>query len=93
MEKKGIIQRIAKIADLEAEPIPGKPLVEIVDANSVLIENHCGVICYSCERISIKTKKGCIIVEGSSLVLSRMSKEQLCIKGVIHRVEMHRRDK
>ena len=93
MEKKGIIRRMAQAADLETEPVPGKPLVEIVDGSSVLIENHCGVICYSCEQVSVKTKKGCIVVEGSALVLSRMSKEQLCIKGVIHRVELRRRGK
>ncbi len=88
MDKKHIWERMARAADLTTEPIPGRPLIEIVGENSVLIENHCGVISYSTEQVTVKTKNGCICVAGTGLLLSKMSKEQLRICGKICSVKL-----
>ena len=53
MGRRYILERVAKAMDLSNEPIPGKPLVEIVGNRSVLIENHCGVLSYSKEHMVI----------------------------------------
>ena len=90
MNKKHIFERMANVTDLNTEPVPGKPLVEIVSDTSVLIENHCGVISYSTDTVTVKTKHGCIIVEGEQLILKKMSCEQLKISGSIHTVELKR---
>lgn len=91
MNNKHLLERMAKVADLSTEPIPGRPLIEIVSDTSVLIENHCGVISYSLECIVVKTKQGCIVVNGAQMVLTRMSREQLKISGRIHGIELRRR--
>lgn len=91
MDNKRILERMARATDLSTEPIPGKPLVEIVSDSSVLIENHCGVMSYSGECISVKTKQGCIVITGSQMILSKMSKEQLRISGKIRTVELRGR--
>lgn len=91
MENKQILERMARVTDLSTEPIPGKPLIEIVSDSSVLIENHCGVISYSSECISVRTKQGCIVITGSQMILSKMSKEQLRISGKIRSVELRGR--
>lgn len=91
MNKNHLLERMANATDLSTEPIPGKPLIEIVSDNSVLIENHCGVISYSTECVSVKTKQGCIVVSGTQLILRRMSSEQLKISGTICHVELRRR--
>lgn len=91
MDKKHLLEHIAKAADLSTEPMPGKPLIEVVGDSSVLIENHCGVISYSMECVTIKTKQGCIIVRGAQLVLRRMSKDQLKISGTINDIELRGR--
>lgn len=91
MDKKRFIDRMALVADLDNEPIPGKTLIEIVSDSSVLIENHCGVISYSSECVSVKTKQGCIIVSGSQLVLRKMSNEQIRICGTVFKVELRRK--
>lgn len=88
MKRIRIYNKIARMFDLENEPIPGMPLIEIVSDQSVLVENHCGVISYSPEQIAIKTKSGCVLITGSGLVLNRMSCELLRICGRIEKVEM-----
>lgn len=92
MNKNRLLDRMAKAADLSTEPIPGRPLVEIVDGSSVLIENHCGVVSYNTECVTVKTKHGCIMVNGAQLVLRRMSCDQLKISGTICSVELQGRD-
>ena len=91
MRKTGNIWgRLALGADLPDEPIPGKPLVEILDSSRVLIENHCGVCEYGQNLIRIKTKSGSICVCGNRLELARMTKGQLVISGVIDSVQLCR---
>ena len=91
MKNNHLLERMAQAVDLGTEPIPGKSLVEIVSDCSVLIENHCGVMAYSRECITVKTKEGCIVVSGSRMILSKMSKELLKINGKICTVELRRR--
>ena len=91
MGNKHLFERVARAVDLSGEPIPGKPLVEIVGERAVLIENHCGVISYSPDAVAVKTKVGCICVYGNRLVLTKMSKEQLRICGTIRNVELRGR--
>ena len=91
MSEKHLFERVARAVDLGSEPLPGKPLIEIVGDSAVLIENHCGVISYSSETVCVKTKRGCICVHGAGLGLTRMSKEQLRICGNIRNVELRGR--
>jgi len=85
-----ILDKLAWAADLPEEPIPGRPLVEIVDHCRVLIENHNGVTEYGRTLIRVKVKFGSICVCGSNLELARMTKGQLIISGVIGSVELCR---
>lgn len=91
MNKKQFFERMAIATDLDNEPIPGKTIIEVVSDSSVLIENHCGVISYSTDNVTVKTKHGCIVVNGSQLVLRKMTSEQLKICGTIFKVELRRR--
>lgn len=91
MGQRQLMERMMKAMDLGMEPIPGKPLIEIVGNSAVLIENHCGIISYSKECITVKTKGGSVCVCGCGLVLTRMSKELLRICGRIQNVEIRER--
>lgn len=88
MKGKHILERISQALELESEPIAGKPLIEIIYNRSVLVENHCGVVSYSTNRVIIKTKVGLIFIGGSGLRLSRMSCDQLRICGIIDSIEL-----
>lgn len=91
MERKHLLEKMMRAVDLDGEPIPGKTLIEIVGNQSVLIENHCGVIEYCRQQISVKTKEGCICVTGCNLTLTKMSKELLRIYGKIDHVSLRGR--
>ena len=89
-KRNGIWNTLAFAADLPDEPIPGLPLVEIVDDRRVLIENHRGVNEYGRNMIRIKVKFGSICVCGRELELARMNRGQLIISGVIEAVQLCR---
>ena len=84
-------ERLADDVDLASEPLPGPPLVALAGERRVLIENHLGVKAYSRESILVKVKFGCICVCGSGLELTRMTREQLLIRGKIDSVALQRR--
>lgn len=91
MKKRHLIERMLDMVDLHSEPIPGKPLIEIIGNYSLLIENHCGVVSYEKERIVVKTPKGCIQICGIGLVLTKMSKDILRVTGTIRTIELQGR--
>jgi sporulation protein YqfC len=84
------LNALAWAVDLPDEPVPGRPLVEIIDNNRVLIENHCGVCEYGGDAIRVKTKTGAICIFGNKLEISRMTKCQLIITGNIESVRLCR---
>lgn len=87
---KRFLERVASAADLQGEPIPGLPLVEIAGDRRVLIEHHCGVTQYGRCRISVRVKFGVVVVVGDCLELTRMTGQQLIINGKIDQVLLER---
>lgn len=85
------IQRLADLADLGMEPLPGVPVIEVAGENRVLIEKHDGVTEYSDRRIGIRVAYGQVSVCGRNLKLAQMTGEQLVILGSIECVQLHRR--
>lgn len=85
------LQRIADGMELETEPMPGVPVVELADDCRVLIERHRGVTEYGRERIGIRVRYGTLYIKGSCLELIRMTGQQLVITGCIDCIELQRR--
>lgn len=90
MKKGSALVRFIHSVDLPEEPIPGKPLIEILDNQRVLIENHLGVCEYEDTVIRVRVKSGSIRVLGCNLELARMTKGVLVISGQIEAVQLHR---
>ena len=86
----GFMERLTKVADLQDEPIPGLPLIELAGDRRILIENHCGVTQYSTESIRVKVKFGQVCIYGQGLEISKMSKGQLIISGRLQGIELVR---
>lgn len=86
-----LVSRLLRAADLPEEPVPGQPIIEIVGRQRVLIENHIGVMEYGDCVVRIKVKYGAICVQGCHLELSRMTKGQLIISGIIECVKLEGR--
>ena len=83
-----ILTNAAKVADLDCEPIPRMPLVEISGNNRVLIENHKGVLQLGLTQIGVKVNYGIINVTGTCLTILRMTKDQLIISGTVENVQL-----
>ena len=90
---RSFLYRLTDAAQLHDEAIPHQPLVEIMNDQRVLIENHRGVIQYGREKICVQVKYGQIAVFGCGLELARMTREQLVICGNIEGVTLIRRGK
>lgn len=85
-------QRLAQQKDLNAQPLPGLPIVELAGERRVLIEEHQGVEAYSPLEIGIRVPFGRILVRGTGMELTRMTREQLVIHGNIESVSLERRE-
>ena len=89
-QRKSILERVVHGADLGTEPLPKLPLAEVAGEHRVLIENHHGVIQYSCEEVLVKVNFGNICVCGTELELAQMTREQLVITGNIDSIRLIR---
>lgn len=74
------------------EPFPGQPIAEIAGTQRILIENHRGILEYSEGRIRTAVAFGSITVCGTGLELSRMTSQQLLIRGSIQSVHLTREE-
>ena len=88
--RENFAEKIARTADLDAEPMLRLPLIEIVGRQRVLVENHQGVNQYSCAQIGVKVSYGSVRIIGKGLRLLQMSKERLVITGCIDGIELCR---
>lgn len=88
--KRSFMEQITNAADLQDEPIPGLPLIEIAGERRVLIENHRGVIEYGSQTIRVKVKYGQVCICGSGLELACMTRGQLVISGRVDAVQLIR---
>ena len=76
---------------LNAELIPGIPIMELCDQRRLLVENHQGIVGYSCNEIQIKVRFGRICVCGENLKLKQMCRNKLVITGKICTVNLQGR--
>lgn len=87
-----IMELLADRAELETEPMPAQPIIEVAGDRRLLVENHRGVSAYSTEKILINVRFGTVCVCGCGLGLIRMTKEQLVIRGRIDSISLLRRN-
>ena len=85
-----LLGRLALASDLQDERIPGQTLVEMIENHQVLIENHQGVRVYETNSVHVKAKFGMLCISGCNLQLTRMTKGQLIVTGIIDCVKLVR---
>jgi sporulation protein YqfC len=89
--EKGIMQHLTAAAELSDEVLPGIPLIEIAGESRVLIEHHFGVTEYGRCQICVRVKYGLVIIHGSHLELTRMTRQIMVVTGCIECVRLERR--
>lgn len=70
------------------ERVGGRTLVELLGKERLVIERHLGVKSYSDGEIWVGATFGNIRITGEKLGLCCMSREQLCISGIIDTVAL-----
>ena len=67
------------------------PIVELAGDHRLLIENHSGIADYDSEQVSVKVRYGELCVCGFGMEITRMTKDQLVISGIINSVMIQRK--
>ena len=65
-----------------------RTLLELLGRQRLVVEYHCGIVCYDASEIVIRASYGLIHILGNQLRLCRMSREQLCIRGEIQEIKL-----
>ena len=92
MERKGnMFGWIAANAGIPAGSLPGQFILELLNHERVLIENHQGVQEYGSDKICVKTAFGSVSVCGKDLRISCLSKERLVIVGPVSQIAVSKR--
>lgn len=89
-KRKPMLRLLAEAVDVPRELLPGEPLIELVGNQRVMIENHTGILAYSCSCICVQICGGSISVQGKNLTITRMRHKQLVIVGTISGIEIDR---
>ena len=55
---------------------------------SLLVENHCGILEFTAEQITLATRCGSVVVVGDGLSLSQVRRDALVIDGNIRDVKL-----
>ena len=86
MRKGKLLKKITDQAGLYTESMPGYPLIEISGNDRLLVEKHRSILSYSENSLKIQMPYGTATIEGTSLVMTQLSKEQLVIHGRIRHI-------
>lgn len=91
MERRKHFQEYLTDQTMDEEAVPLLPIVELAGDGRVLIENHCGISQYSCEKITVMVKFGAVHICGSKLMVEYMTRTRLVILGHIDAISIARR--
>ncbi|MBQ6875823.1 MAG: YabP/YqfC family sporulation protein, partial [Lachnospiraceae bacterium] len=86
--KRQIIERATgKTISIPKEVLTSCSVVTAVGRTEITVDGHGGIISYETTHIRVKTGNGCVVIEGSNLVIDYYHNEELkivgCIKGII----------
>ena len=85
--EKSVAGKITEALELPKEVVMNLPLITMIGAEDMTIENYKGVIEYSEERIRINTTAGVIKVEGRRLLLKQITTDNIGVAGNILKIE------
>lgn len=82
-DRDSLRQQLGKILEVPPEVISDYPKIVMLGNHEVTIENFMGLIEYTMQKVRVSTKCGILVIDGIKLEASRMTAEQLIIKGTI----------
>ena len=85
--ERRVAGKITEALELPKEVVMNLPLITMIGAEDMTIENYKGVIEYSEERVRINTTAGIIRVDGRRLLLKQITSDNIGITGNILKIE------
>ena len=84
-EKKAA--RIARSLDIPLDALYEVPRIELLGKSEINIENFRGILDYDENSFKINTHSGIIKIDGSGLMISSITDDNVCLRGTIFRLE------
>ena len=78
---------LADKLELPEDVLLGSAKLTVTGGRSAVIENHCGVLEYTAERIVVAVPHGKVCLDGTGLRLKAMNKNELLVGGRIRNIE------
>ena len=82
MAKKNRAVRVSEALDVPLDAVCDLPRIELVGSSELNVENLRGILDYD-----ENTRAGIIKIDGSGLVLTSVTDENVCVTGSIIRIE------
>ena len=57
-----------------------------VFAGGCMVEGHRGLLDYAPERVRVRRRRGSVAIEGQSLAIVAVSRDEVWVRGVVHSV-------
>lgn len=87
VKRQKIERDTGKTISIPKEVLTSCSVVTAVGRTEITVDGHEGIISYETTHIRVKTGNGCVVIEGSNLVIDYYHNEELkivgCIKGII----------
>ncbi len=87
MAKKNRAVRVSEALDVPLDAVCDLPRIELVGSSELNVENLRGILDYDENSLKLNTRAGIIKVDGSDLVLTSVTDENVCVTGSIIRIE------
>ncbi len=81
-----IKEKLSDVLELPREIVLDISKIIVIGTDSVIVENHKGIIDYCDNKISINTGSGIMIINGSNLLIKSIVQEEIEIKGRIKNI-------
>lgn len=83
-----LLVQAAEKMEIPSDVTAGIPRVEILGSRACSVEPQRGLLEYSCEKISIQTIDGIVLVLGERLQVRKMNTDKIYIEGKITSVDL-----
>ncbi len=78
---------ISERLELEKGLLTSDSFMEVVGDEKLTIENHKGIVKYSCNEMQIRVSFGTVCIFGKNLSVSELVCEEISVKGNIDKIE------
>ena len=83
----GAREYITEKLELEKGLLTSDSIIELVGDEKLIIENHRGIVKYSCEEMQVRVGFGTVCISGKNLSMSELMCEEITLEGEIAKIE------